>query len=1391
MLIYEISMDILREYIEDLLVNTGDYYLYNLDPLKIGNRLDPNIMKFYPNILDDDFIDKLVMKYEFLSNQMEKPNKRKKIKLKGFRKSPNQRFVKNFISPDTPYNGILLWHEVGVGKTCAAIGIAENFKERIYLDNKIIILTPSNTLKGSWYDGIYNINTELDNLKESYNKQCTGDNYSKKNIIRPGETKEDMVRIKRRRNKEIEKYYELMGYQKFANVFETKLEHFMEDSSKKHPFYKKLIQFIRNTYSNRVIICDEIQYTREGNIKDDTSGIDGEVISGKKIRNCLELICRYSVNTKIILLSATPMYDVTKEIIWLMNLLLLNDKRPKMNENEYFSKDGLFIKSDKKDKFMKKIKGYISYVRGDNPYIYPVKLWPSIKRIEDWTNLYIPQNIDCLIRAGSTEITTIYSQLSDSDQVFNDPSIKRELNNARIKRAAMSISKGQDDVKDLVLYKSHMSKWQYKEYKKKIKAHKGGYNITPRQNSNIVFPSHDDINISSKVTGDNSFNKLFTKVNNKYKLKSIFVNTGLQKSIFSVDNSTTSSLSKFSEKFNNVVKLVSDSKGICFIYSQFKKYGAHILSIILEANGFERFNCDSKGNILEDQNLSINELDIEIKHKYILLTGDTPKNVLDKLKDYVNEPSNKYGKKIKVVIGTQAVEQGLSFFNVRQLHVIEPWYHLNSVNQVIGRAVRRNSHKELPEKERNVTIYLHVSIPPKNIYVKPLIDERMYIMGIHKYKGILETQRLIKQSAIDCNLNIKGNILDLNKIIKRKDSFGEIREILLGDITGSMRCDFTSCDYKCNRKIDMSQVEIDTDTYNINLLEDEIISIKEIIKNLFKDLYVSDINQISQETLSKNVNEFIKSLKSDSILGDNTSEYIDSVIYKAAERIISNNEAVYNNNKKGFLKKIKDDDNIYYIFQPEKLNDDYIPIKYKYLKLKSSKKDFYIEDIQTSKIPEISLLTDWDDFLVEHLKEAIYSVMYRYPEDFPDNPETSDSSSEYVKIEGGYYWNHTKWTRGSRNNKLMIPELYYNKFKNILKFKVHSEKTIYADKVNLSSYRYFIIHAFLIKIEELNSELKIDVLKYIFEKKYETNISGYSGIDIIFDLSKLLDSQEDILLSESIDIIFDNYFSKKKYKLSYFLSNKMLHKSLEYRRGASNITKKKDFKPAEADLIRYLLIPNVKYIKVTKKTSEDHGSKGDLFRYFIFNISNTGSSKKIKKLSLLKTNRSTDYFDDTFFPRVEPDILRSTIYESLIYGFLEQNDTDEIKFKIVDNLDTKRRRQLTKGSKVSSRDERKGNACGTAGGKRGSKTGMIESFVKYLLKKCGVNMTTANIKKYKTQSDKPSICFEIRLLLRFLEKKGFKDNSEATPPKLTVNYRYLYKKEVKDKIERTIMAFTL
>ena len=41
-----------------------------------------------------------------------------------FETAPHQLFLKNFMHKESPYKGILLFHRVGVGKTCSAITIA-------------------------------------------------------------------------------------------------------------------------------------------------------------------------------------------------------------------------------------------------------------------------------------------------------------------------------------------------------------------------------------------------------------------------------------------------------------------------------------------------------------------------------------------------------------------------------------------------------------------------------------------------------------------------------------------------------------------------------------------------------------------------------------------------------------------------------------------------------------------------------------------------------------------------------------------------------------------------------------------------------------------------------------------------------------------------------------------------------------------------------------------------------------------------------------------------------------------------------------------------------------------------------------------------------------------
>ena len=73
----------------------------------------------YPDNSQLDFNNWIFNKKEFQTEIQENDTCDSRI----FRLSANQKFIKNFLSPFTPYNGILLFHSVGVGKTCTAISI--------------------------------------------------------------------------------------------------------------------------------------------------------------------------------------------------------------------------------------------------------------------------------------------------------------------------------------------------------------------------------------------------------------------------------------------------------------------------------------------------------------------------------------------------------------------------------------------------------------------------------------------------------------------------------------------------------------------------------------------------------------------------------------------------------------------------------------------------------------------------------------------------------------------------------------------------------------------------------------------------------------------------------------------------------------------------------------------------------------------------------------------------------------------------------------------------------------------------------------------------------------------------------------------------------------------
>ena len=153
----------------------------------------------YLNYNDKNLASNIYNKAEFNTKIK---NERLTCDIEKFKLKPNQIFLKNYISNNTPYRSILLFHGTGTGKTCSAVTIAENFKDIYNRQNKkIIILSPKNVID-NWKNTIFDPNKNQN--------QCTTDSYYK--LLKNSDN------IKNETRKEIKKYYEFNGFSKFYNL---------------------------------------------------------------------------------------------------------------------------------------------------------------------------------------------------------------------------------------------------------------------------------------------------------------------------------------------------------------------------------------------------------------------------------------------------------------------------------------------------------------------------------------------------------------------------------------------------------------------------------------------------------------------------------------------------------------------------------------------------------------------------------------------------------------------------------------------------------------------------------------------------------------------------------------------------------------------------------------------------------------------------------------------------------------------------------------------------------------------------------------------------------------------------------------------------------------------
>ena len=83
-----------------------------------------------PKITDPKFNQNITKKMKKYKINKEKQTHNKLCKNKGFKLQISQRFVADFINPKTKYKGLLIYHGIGSGKTCASINILEQWKKK-------------------------------------------------------------------------------------------------------------------------------------------------------------------------------------------------------------------------------------------------------------------------------------------------------------------------------------------------------------------------------------------------------------------------------------------------------------------------------------------------------------------------------------------------------------------------------------------------------------------------------------------------------------------------------------------------------------------------------------------------------------------------------------------------------------------------------------------------------------------------------------------------------------------------------------------------------------------------------------------------------------------------------------------------------------------------------------------------------------------------------------------------------------------------------------------------------------------------------------------------------------------------------------------------------------
>jgi hypothetical protein len=333
--------------------------------------------------------------------------------------SNTQNFVQKFLTPQSPYKGMFLFHSVGSGKTCTAISTATNTFDR---EGYKILWVTRHTLKEDIWKNMFTdvcnviIQERLNNGEILPSTKAKRMEFLGKNWLQP------------------------LSYKQFTNLIKGK-----------NKYYKQMVALngAQDPFRKTLIIIDEIHKIYSSSLS--TLEKPNPEVLQNMIQNSYKVSGKDSL--KLLLMTATPITDDHMSSVKILNLLLEDYERfPEDFERfktMYCNENGIFTDKGSQE-FINRITGLVSYIDRMNDrsqFAYPV--------IKD-----VLIDIDRQVNNGA-DVSKINKDIEEYENKLNDKTLgltKEEIkelknnikNMKKEKKGAEKVGKEPKDIIDFI-----------------------------------------------------------------------------------------------------------------------------------------------------------------------------------------------------------------------------------------------------------------------------------------------------------------------------------------------------------------------------------------------------------------------------------------------------------------------------------------------------------------------------------------------------------------------------------------------------------------------------------------------------------------------------------------------------------------------------------------------------------------------------------------------------------------------------------------------------------------------------------------------------------------------------------------------------------------------------